>query len=182
LRGEYTLKKFYVTAAYQALTQQTDSVNSNTGSVAWSAAQANGATTAPASPAVDVRDNQMLVGATYDFGVLKAFAQYVNRKATSTYNSNIYLSRSAQQLGVRSFITPKVEGWASIGNGRYRLFGENAPTANFTGWQLGSNYWLSKRTNLYAIYGQTGVSQASTSTYTGSANANNYAMGVRHTF
>jgi len=182
LRGEYTLKKFYVTAAYQALTQQTQATNSAASSVVWSAAQANGATTAPTGSAVDVRDNQFLVGTTYDFGILKAYAQYVNRKATSTYNTNYYLSRSAQQIGVRSYITPNVEGWAMIGNGRYRLFGENSPTANFNAWQLGSNYWLSKRTNLYAIYGQQGISQAASATYSGSSNANNYAVGVRHTF
>lgn len=181
LRGEYTLKKFYVTAAYQALSQQTSSVNV-AAATPWTNSQANGATTAPTGSAVDVRDNQFLAGTTYDFGILKAYAQYVNRKATNTANTNYYLSRSAQQIGVRSFITPKVEGWAMIGNGRYRLFGENAPTANFNAWQLGSNYWLSKRTNLYAIYGQQNISQAASNTYSGSSNANNYAVGVRHTF
>jgi predicted porin len=183
LRGEYTLNKFYITAAYQALTQQTSSVNV-AASTPWTNAQANGATTAPLATgtAVDVRDNQAYVGATYDFGILKAYAQYVNRKATNTANTNYYLSRSGQQLGVRSFITPKIEGWASIGNGRYRTFGENAPTANMNAWQLGSNYWLSKRTNLYAIYGQQNISQAASTTYSGSSNANNYAVGVRHTF
>jgi len=43
---------------------------------------------------------------------------------------------------------------------------------------------LSKRTNLYAIYGQERTSNQS---YTSGANpvsynANNYALGVRHTF
>lgn len=183
LRGEYTLQKFYITAAYQALSQNTSATNV-AAATPWTNAQANGATAAPLTTgtAVDVRDNQAYVGATYDFGILKAYAQYVNRKATNTVNTNYYLSRSGQQLGVRSFITPTIEGWASIGNGRYRTFGENAPTANMNAWQLGSNYWLSKRTNLYAIYGQQNISQAASATYNGSSNANNYAVGLRHTF
>jgi len=40
---------------------------------------------------------------------------------------------------------------------------------------LGSNYWLSKRTNLYAIFG-------STQTNTIDVSANGYGVGVRHTF
>jgi predicted porin len=140
------------------------------------------ATATAENNAVNVRDNQFLVGATYDFGILKAYAQYVNRKATSTVNSAYYLSRTAQQIGVRGYITKTVEGWASAGNGRYTAFGASEPTANFNGWQLGSNYWLSKRTNLYAIYGQVVFSTATLSNATGSASGSNYALGVRHTF
>jgi predicted porin len=51
------------------------------------------------------------------------------------------------------------------------------------GWQLGSNYYLSKRTNLYAIYGQQVISNSTTySGVTYSGSGNNYAIGVRHTF
>jgi hypothetical protein len=58
-----------------------------------------------------------------------------------------------------------------------------------TSWQIGSNYWLSKRTNLYAIYGQVGTSNVSiinnangTPANPASFNASNYAIGLRHTF
>jgi len=183
---DYTWNKLYVTAAYQALKQLTASLNTSaTNSVAWAGAQAAGATAGTAIAAttgVDVQDNQTLVGATYDFGILKAYAQYVNRKATSTANSGYYFKRSGEQIGVRSFITPTIEGWAMAGVGRYTSFGTNNPTANFNAWQLGSNYWLSKRTNLYAIYGQQIHSTAAAGTVTGSASANNYAVGIRHTF
>jgi len=71
-----------------------------------------------------------------------------------------------------------------IGNGTATGVGVTAPaanltTANFTGWQVGSNYWLSKRTNAYVIYGATQTSSTST---TRSASASQYAVGVRHTF
>ena len=127
----------------------------------------------------NITDTQMYAGAQYDFGILKAYAQYVNRKATSGVNSNNYVKRSAQNIGVRGNITPKIEPWAMIGNGSFKAFGTGGPTANFTGWQVGSNYILSKRTNLYAIYGATQRSSSSTSA---SASGSQYAVGLRHTF
>jgi len=165
----YTWKKLLVTANYQALNSK--QTTTTTTPVIWS--NATGGT--------NVKDNQMYFAATYDFGILKAYAQYINRKATSQITSNDYVSRTAQQIGVRSFITPKIEAWASGGTGRYDSFGATHPTVNFTGYQLGSNYWLSKRTNLYAIFGST---QQSSSSVVGqpSLGANNYALGMRHTF
>ena len=185
---DYTYSKFYITAAYQALKQTT---SANTDVSAWTKSQANGATLALANPtagalngyASNVQDNQFYAGTTYDFGILKAYAQYVSRKATSGLSSNYYAKRTAEQIGIRSFITPTVEAWASAGLGRITTMGASTPTANFNGWQLGSNYYLSKRTNLYAIYGQTLTSTASTNAgVTTGGGMNNYAMGVRHTF
>jgi len=127
----------------------------------------------------NITDTQMYAGAQYDFGMLKAYAQYVNRKATSGVNSNNYVKRSAQNIGVRGNITPKIEPWAMVGNGSFKAFGTGGPTSNFTGWQVGSNYILSKRTNLYAIYG---ASQTSSNSTTASASGSQYAVGLRHTF
>ena len=164
----YTWQKLLVSANYQALTSKQTTVT--TTPAIWS--NATGGT--------NIKDNQMYFAATYDFGILKAYAQYINRKATSEVNANNYLSRSAQQIGVRSFITPKIEGWASGGTGRYDSFGATAPTVNFTGYQLGANYWMSKRTNLYTIFGST--QQSSANVAQPSIGANNYALGLRHTF
>jgi len=130
---------------------------------------------------------QSYAGATYDFGILKAFAQYVNSKTVSNINSNSYLQRSAQQIGVRSYITPTIEAWGSVGNGRYGSGALNAlpsataanATANFTGYQVGTNYWLSKRTNMYAIFGSTQVSSTSLNASEGGSS---YGVGLRHTF
>jgi len=186
LGADYTWNKLYVAAAYQALKQITSALNTTvTGANPWIGAQAGGATAGTGiatTSALDIQDNQTIVGATYDFGILKAYAQYVSRKATATANSGYFLKRSGEQVGVRSYITPVIEAWASAGLGRYTAYGPNNPTANFNAWQLGSNYYLSKRTNLYAIYGQQINTTAAVGTAYGSANANNYAIGVRHTF
>jgi len=123
-------------------------------------------------------DAQTLITASYDFGILKAYAGWTNRNVTSSLNSNNFLKRTAQEIGVRSFITPAIEAWGSVGNGRYQTYGASNPTANITGYQLGSNYYVSKRTNLYAIYGANNTS----STTVGAAGANQYSVGVRHTF
>ena len=191
---DYTWNKLFVTANYQALTSKNPwnttavaSLNTSTGATATAAG-----TTGAASiwgvggsniAGSNVQDNQTYVAGTYDFGILKAYAQWVNRKATSQIDATRYVSRSAQQIGVRSVITPKVEAWASAGNGKYTAFGASNPSASFTGYQVGANYLLSKRTNLYAIYGQSQTSNVAIST-TGftSTNANNYALGLRHTF
>ena len=146
-----------------------------------------------ANQCLNIQDNQGYVGATYDFGILKAYASWITRKATDTQNSGIYQKRQAEQIGVRSFVTPTVEAWASAGVGSFTPMGYNQNSAHFNAWQLGTNYWLSKRTNVYGIFGQyaqanstynlytAGTSTAS-GTYQTSVNANSYAVGVRHTF
>ena len=142
-----------------------------------------------AQSGVNIQDTQYYVGATYDFGFVKAYAQYINRKWVSQINPGYYGKRTAQQIGVKGNVSPKVEYWGSIGNGSYTAL-QTASTAvpasqNIIGYQLGSNYWLSKRTNLYAIFGGYGASVPSgaTGSFANNAyNGNNYAVGLRHTF
>ena len=203
LNGSFTWQKLYVGVAYQSFkTQYSTGVMSS-----WNAVNLNsaGSTTGQVTypqlvfPAAQISDKQTLVGATYDFGILKAYAQWVGRKVQNDYitpgaavpayagqptianqGAGEQLNRNAQQIGVRSYITPTIESWASIGNGKLKG-GVGAATANFVGWQVGSNYYLSKRTNLYGIYGQSQTSSVSGAVGSNTG-ANQYALGVRHTF
>ena len=186
LGADYTWKKLYVTAAYQSLKQESDMV-------ILPSITAISSTVGTNQPTINGTSTQSYAGATYDFGILKAYAQYINNKTESNLNSNNFIKRSAQQLGVRSLITPKIEFWGSVGNGRYSAYGASSPTANFTGYQLGSNYILSKRTNFYAIFGSSQSSSVTTATSTstsanglvainGAGGNSAYAVGVRHTF
>jgi hypothetical protein len=168
--ANYAWNKLLVTANYQSFTAK----NPTTGTEDNTAIFGSGAM---ATTGTNAKDNQFYGAATYDFGILKAYAQFANRKVTSEINS-LTLDRSAQQIGVRSFITPTIEGWASVGNGRISTLA-NTATANFTGYQLGGNYWLSKRTNLYTIFGSSVTSSTAT---VGASGINAYAAGVRHTF
>ncbi len=194
----YQWQKLLVSANWQSFTNenswtsQTNLVPVGTAASTTTAGLAVNGVAAASGRLSNTKDNQFYAGATYDFGILKAYVQYVDRKITSGLDSNVYGKRSAQQIGVRGNVTPKVELWASGGMGRVSTFGQSNPTVNFTGYQLGANYWLSKRTNLYGIFGATNTSTGSATTElsngttsasrTFSSNANNYGVGVRHTF
>jgi len=194
LGADFAYNKFYATAAYQAFKAigpiaPVVSQTSTTPAVAAVGTATIFGLGGASAAGTNVQDNGGYLAATYDFGILKAYAQYVTRKASYVYNSNYFVKRSGEQIGVRSFITPTIEGWASAGVGRYTGYGVGQPTANFNAWQLGSNYWLSKRTNLYAIIGAENTSNYATVNNTtgvasnsNSYNANGYAIGVRHTF
>jgi predicted porin len=136
----------------------------------------------------NVNQTQMYFGAVYDFGILKAYAGYINSKMQSGLFAQNYIQRAGQQIGVRGNWTPKIESWASAGNGTIDAANNNGlgtsaattrATQNFTAYQLGTNYILSKRTNLYAIYGSTQVSSSSVNISEG---ASSYGVGLRHTF
>jgi len=213
LSGDYTWNKLYITAATQQFRTKYDNgvgVTENTmnlfgggpsaGQLVGSLQAASNATTNYVFGPTNSTDKQTFVGATYDFGILKAYAQYINRTiAQNTLNGGMVngavagvtavgntLSRSAEQIGVRGYITPTIEAWAQAGIGKMTAaISTTAATSlapvGFTTYQLGTNYYLSKRTNLYGIYG---ASQSSSPIYnSGAAGYNNsYAVGVRHTF
>jgi len=188
---DYTWNKLFLTANYMGLTAKNSytDTTSNGAIVSYTAGTpAYFGVGQSGNNGTNVQDNQAYIAGTYDFGILKAYAQYVTRKVMAQQDNNYYVKRNAEQIGVRSFITPTIEAWAQGGLGRITSngggVGYGQPTANLTAWQIGSNYWLSKRTNLYAIYGQVGTSNVS-ATVNGnpvSGNANNYGVGVRHTF
>ncbi len=182
LGANYVWQKLNVDAVYQAFKSENATLGAQSPAALPVATTSSTLGTNPNGN--NLTQAEGYAGASYDFGILKAYASYISRKATSNVNESLYVKRTAQAVGVRSFITPTIEAWGQIGSGRVAGVGATAPvanptTANFTGWQLGTNYLLSKRTNLYAIYGTTQTSSTST---TASASANQYAVGVRHTF
>ena len=171
---DYTWNKLYVVAAMNKLK------SNNTSAAVTSVATSSPAAWTGTSGGNNTQDNQGYAAATYDFGILKAYLQYINRKDTSTVNTNYYAQRRAQQIGVRSYITPTIEGWANVGNGRLTSFGASNPSSNFVAWQAGLNYYLSKRTNVYGIYGSNNMSSAAP--VNPALNTSAFALGVRHTF
>jgi predicted porin len=119
LAVDYTWKKLLVTAAYQLNKAETTL----------------GAAATIAGLAGNNTDTQLYAAATYDFGILKAYANWINRKVVSAVDSNQYVQRSGQQIGVRGDVTKQITAWANIGTGRYDSFGPGTPTANFNAWQ-----------------------------------------------
>ena len=176
---DYSLGKFYASLNYQNLASNVSGATPSVSSAATGTVGSSGITYVPAFTATNARDTQTYAAAVYDFGKFKAYLGYIDRKITSNLNPDNQLNRAAQQIGVRGYVTKQVESWASVGNGKYNAFGTNQATANFTAYQVGSNYWMSKRTNLYAIVGST---QTSSTSQTGALSGNMYAAGVRHVF
>ena len=188
---DYGWQKLFLTANYQSFTASSNTNAQSTAPILFgsTSATAGGSTNAFGT---NVKDDGQYYAATYDFGVLKGFVQYINRKATSQSQQSAYSKFTAQQIGVRSFITPALEGWIAGSMGKYQSM-QSVTTgvvtytpgqSNLTAMQVGANYFLSKRTNLYAIYGQTASSNVALTSgaNTTSANLNNYALGIRHTF
>jgi predicted porin len=205
LKGDFTFKKFYLGAGYQSFkTNYANGLGSaatvldNGQGVNAGTYIAVGTNTSAAGlfPESQIRDNQMIVATKYDFGILQAYASYVQRKITndvattavgsfSVSPAGQQLNRTAQAIGVRGNFTPKILGWAQVGTGKYQgaMAAAGLPgTVNFVGFQLGTDYNLSKRTNLYAIYGQTQSSSGTLGTAGDGAGASQYALGVKHTF
>ena len=185
--ADWTWNKLVVGAAYQQLKNQ--AINTATTLTTGSSATAGGTA---GSFGTNMIDNQTYAAATYDFGIVKAYLQYVDRKATSVMDSSFYTSRSAQQIGVKGNITPTISAFATAGMGKSRYWGQGVAPTNFTTVQLGADYFLSKRTNLYALYGSVnqatngtnGTGNPSSGTTAGeyAVGATNYALGIRHTF
>jgi len=183
----YVIQKLNVDLAYQT-SKNTSWTGAAQSAAATPASAAPNAVNAPANVlGTSLGSTQMYAGAVYDFGILKAYAGWISTKYTSNLNSNAYLQRTGQQIGVRGNVTKTIEGWASVGNGQYKSGALNnlgstaTPNAsqNFTAYQVGANYLLSKRTNLYAIFGSKQVSSSSVNISEG---ASSYGVGVRHTF
>ena len=205
LGANYTWQKLYLTANYQSFNTKVTGIDlakapsQNTNDANGALAIQAGAASGTLLGFTNLADKQTYLGGTYDFGILKAYAQWIGRKVTQNSGMgsdgkpssiSTQANRTAQQIGVRSYVTPAIEAWASVGMGRYRgadgtggsAAGAPAPTVNFTAYQIGSNYYLSKRTNLYAAFGSTTSTSGTAGTPGSGTNGNQYAIGARHTF
>jgi predicted porin len=135
-------------------------------------------TTGAAATASSAESTQEAFGASYDFGVVKAFAQHFKMK-NETQAGTVF-KNDATEVGVRAPISgTKVSLWASYLEGKNKFSADN--TADRTGYQVGALYALSKRTNLYGIYGDQEIKGKSGLQGT-KIEQTAYSVGLRHTF
>ncbi|QWE18796.1 porin [Polynucleobacter corsicus] len=179
--ADYVWNKLNVVAAYQSIRSQNGQVAQTTSGTSTGLILANGTA---GSFGTNNSDNQTYAAATYDFGIVKTYAQYITRKAFATADNNFGTSRSAYQLGAKSFITPTISVYATYGMGKSSYAQAGTAYANFRTTQIGSDYYLSKRTNLYVAYGSFNQSSNGATGTTGVSGVSgmNYASGIRHTF
>jgi predicted porin len=140
----------------------------------------------------DTKNKTDIIGATYDFGVAKAFAMYTDRElsrangvyATTAVQSAVLgandvigdynLDQKDTTLGVTVPVGAKVVLVGSYSMGE--LKGEDGK-ADFDGYQLQFNYNLSKRTKAYVMYGETKLKSDD-----GTDKLKGYVAGVQHSF
>jgi len=165
----YQLGKFGATASYISAVQALAAYGAN-------------------STATDRNIYNTRITATYDFGVLRAYATYGMDKID-------HVTQTSAQAGQQNVKNQNTQFALLVPVGNVQLKGSYS-TGNYTlgtalggsgygvarnqnGMQLGVNYILSKRTDLYGAYGQ--FSRQNT-TATADNKDTGYAIGVRHTF
>jgi len=117
------------------------------------------------------------LGASYDFGVVKPSVLYYNQKMTGiTTASTGIMSGTLLGLTIPVTNTFSILGSYTMG----KVNNNNAALYNTNAQQVAGVYTLSKRTNLYAIYGATNfVTKVTT---TSDVNFLSYGVGMRHSF
>jgi len=135
-----------------------------------------------------------MIGANYDFGIVKAFALHTQNKVENLNNlsGKILGDTKLTEIGVNAPVTKVVNVFGSYftGNRSNDSTSTNIVSSSGTavlakvdakGFQLGTTYAFSKRTTAYGIYGKQelkGTSDATGAKVDGSM----YAVGLRHSF
>ncbi|MCB1961466.1 MAG: porin, partial [Rhodocyclaceae bacterium] len=129
-------------------------------------AEAAGATTSEPS--------QVVLGANYDFGVAKVFALYADGSDDMAAGAADDVDNDVIEIGVNAPVGPVVLV-ASYYDGEKEV---GTTKTDVDGFQLGALYPLSKRTTLYALYGNKDEETNSAN----NSELTHFALGVRHDF
>lgn len=117
-----------------------------------------------------------LLNASYDFGVLKAFAQY-GEISNSGFSGGVRIDTRLYQLGASVPVTKAGKVLASYGASMEKpVEGGSTPKTKHTVMTLAYDHWLSKRTDVYvaAMFDEEKLK--------GFKAGNSYLVGVRHAF
>jgi predicted porin len=113
-----------------------------------------------------------MIGASYDFGVAKAFAVYVDKDIETTGSLTTTIKDTT--VGVSIPVGSKVVLVASYSDGEIK---NSANKTNLDAMQLQANYNFSKRTKAYVMYGETEAKEADNKFKT-----DGFVVGVQHSF
>jgi predicted porin len=113
------------------------------------------------------------LGASYDFGMLKAYAQFMNQKdgVVNGVRENAYVLGVSVPMGAGTFN-------AGYGSEQQKTAGVKSGKASSIGVEY--RYDLSKRTTVYAALGH--VKETAQPTTTDTFKFQNYGIGLRHKF
>jgi predicted porin len=125
-----------------------------------------------------VKNTVMSLGASFDAKVVKAFVAYNKRDYDSTTVANSLVKFTDVTVGLN----------APVGKANLLLAYSNGSDDSSTqkndksGFQVGAVYNMSKRTNVYAVYGNGKVEMSSGTPTNSKVTESGTAIGVRHTF
>jgi len=113
------------------------------------------------------------VGASYDFGVVKAFGQYTQFKyyADNLFNAEVDKAK-VWQLGVSIPVTASGTVLASYGQSKYQVVNDDDYSSKIL--SLGYDHALSKRTSVFAAFSKEKI--------TDETSGRAIAVGVKHSF
>jgi len=117
-----------------------------------------------------------MLGVSYDFGVAKMFGQYGKIKDSGVFAApNISRETKLFQLGASIPVTQAGKVLVSYGENKEEPIAGGAAFKHGI-FSLGYDHYLSKRTDLYAVYMMDDEKRP------GFKKGNTYAFGVRHMF
>ncbi len=176
----------------------TTSAKENGGSLKYAAgkltvAYAIASTTIDTNTAsTDSKVKQEAIAATYDLGVARVFALNTQNKGSKTSDGSLLVETKVTEIGVQVPVG-KTTLWASTYDGDRKGATDSAVNLSSSvisltnrpgdvkGYQVGARHDLSKRTALYAIYGQQEVKLVGAAAGA-KVEATGFAAGVRHSF
>ncbi len=132
----------------------------------------------------DLKTKQQAVSASYDLGMAKLFALNTQRKVSVSTSGALSAETKATEVGVQVPVG-KTTLWASAFDGDRKGLATDAlatGNADVKGMQVGARYDLSKRTALYAIYGNQEIKGTGVTDNDLKVKTTTTAVGVRHSF
>jgi predicted porin len=128
---------------------------------------------------VEVKGTSTMAGLSYDFGFAKLGYIYSARDAKDTVSD--LMNRKAHSVNASVPVSAKVTAFANYGDGEQTMLKSTTNEAKYDlkAMQVGARYAFSKRTDAYAIYGQTKMDHKGTGV---DLKDTQYAFGVRHSF
>ena len=162
--------------ANKLVTQDTANygISYNLGKLSAMIAQEKSSGKTEASPTIKTEYKTTTAGASYDFGVAKAFVAYTDREREVT---NVVAKDEVKDTTVG--VSVPLGNYvlvASYSDGEAKSAGD-AQKADVKGYQLQANYLFSKRTKAYVMYGESKVSGTGWKDQ-----IDGYVVGVQHSF
>jgi predicted porin len=151
----------------------TASLAYNNGPLSAMLVYVDGGATAASFPAYPGEYKAINFGASYDFGVVKAFGQYTTFKYDDAPFLASFEKADALQIGVSVPVSAAGSILASYGQAKWKdsALDEDAKSRIFS---VGYNHFISKRTDVYAAF--------TSEKLTDLKGGRTFAVGVKHAF